>query len=124
MSKFAIRVEETLGRTLIVDAENLEEAIDQVSEAYKNCEIILTAEDFEDKDIHAAEWAKDGLVTKEDVSFYEHLYVSTRIDYLYRDACNYKKWNHVIVPGRYTEGQLVHRILNSCYIKLMLLLLH
>lgn len=31
--------------------------------------------------------------------------MNTKIEYLYRDADNYKTWNEVIVPGEITEDQ-------------------
>ena len=31
---------------------------------------------------------------------------NTRINYLYRDASNYKKYNEVIIPGTFTEEQI------------------
>lgn len=40
------------------------------------------------------------------VEYYDHLYKSTCIRYLYRDASNYKMPNEVIVPGRYTDEQI------------------
>ncbi len=29
--------------------------------------------------------------------------MNTRIDYLYRDAANYKLYGHVVIPGEITE---------------------
>ncbi len=31
---------------------------------------------------------------------------NTRISYLYRDACNYKQHNEVVVPGTFTQEQI------------------
>ena len=39
--KFAIRVEEVIGRTIIVEAEDLEEAVENVEEACNNDNIFL-----------------------------------------------------------------------------------
>ena len=36
---------------------------------------------------------------------------NTRINYLYRDASNYKKYNEVIIPGTFTEEQ-IHTIID------------
>lgn len=36
---------------------------------------------------------------------------NTRINYLYRDASNYKKHNEVIIPGTFTEEQ-IHTIID------------
>ena len=37
---------------------------------------------------------------------------NTKIEYLYRDADNYKKWNEVVIAGKVTEAQK-RVILNS-----------
>ena len=31
---------------------------------------------------------------------------NTQIDYLYRDACNYKNWNTVVIKGEITKEQI------------------
>lgn len=55
----------------------------------------------------AADWSKEGIIPKvNNVEHYDHLYKSTCIRYLYRDASNYKVPNKVIVPGRYTDEQI------------------
>lgn len=32
--------------------------------------------------------------------------MNTKMEYLYRDACNYKVWNCVILPGEITDQQI------------------
>lgn len=64
---YLVTIEETLSRTLKVKAESLEDAEEKVGDAYHNCEIILDAEDFVDKEITARE------TTNEDLSLYEEL---------------------------------------------------
>lgn len=73
--KFAIRVEEIIGRTIIVEAEDLEEAIERVEEAANNDEIFLDGiEDFVERIVKPSDNFKDGVVPDGvNVSFYEHL---------------------------------------------------
>lgn len=73
--KYAIRVEETIGKTIIVEADDLEEAIERVEEACNNDEIFLDGcEDFVERNVKPSEYFKNGIVPKEtDVSYYEHL---------------------------------------------------
>ena len=52
---YLVTIEETLSRTVKVKAESLEEAEEKVGVAYNNCEIILDADDFSDKEIIARE---------------------------------------------------------------------
>ena len=107
MAKFAIRITETLARTVIVDSDDLDEAIQKVGDAVSEDKIILTSDDYDEREIFPAAWSENGKVPEnKDVSFYEHLYVTTCIYYLYRDADNYKKLNKIIVPGRYTDDQV------------------
>ena len=47
MKKYKVAVTETLRRVLLVEAANELEARSRVSDAWRNSEIILTAEDFE-----------------------------------------------------------------------------
>jgi hypothetical protein len=73
--KFAIRVEEVIGRTIIVEAEDIEEAIERVEEACNNDEIFLDGiEDFVERNVYPSDNFKNGIVPDgRDVSFYEHL---------------------------------------------------
>lgn len=74
MSKYGISVREILKRTVIVEAENLEEAIQKVYEAVERDEIILDVDDYDDREIIPSEYWKDGKVPDgEDVSFYWHI---------------------------------------------------
>jgi len=47
--EFDITVIETLSRTVTVDAENYNEALEKVEEMYDNQEIILDSSDFKGK---------------------------------------------------------------------------
>ena len=51
MSKYGISVREILKRTVIVEAENIEEAIQKVEEAVERDEIILNVDDYDDREI-------------------------------------------------------------------------
>lgn len=74
MPKFGISVREILKRTVIVEAENLEEAIAKVENAVSRDEILLDADDYDERNISPSEYWKDGKIPEgEDVSFYSHL---------------------------------------------------
>lgn len=74
MSRYGISVREILKRTVIVEAENLEEAIQKVEDAVKRDEIILDVDDYDDREIVPSEYWCDGKVPEdEDVSFYWHI---------------------------------------------------
>ena len=48
MKKYTIEITETLTRLVIIEAENPDEAERLVREKYKNGEIVLDADDFQD----------------------------------------------------------------------------
>lgn len=74
MTRFGIKVEETLSRTVIVEAEDLDEAMEKVREAVKSSEIILDADDYVAREIEPCDNFVGGIVPNEaDVSFYWHL---------------------------------------------------
>ncbi len=74
MSRYGISVMEILKRTVIVEAENLEEAIQKVKEAVEREEIILDVDDYDDREIIPSEYFEDGKVPEgKDVSFYWHI---------------------------------------------------
>ncbi len=71
MSRYGISVREILKRTIIVEAENLEEAIQKVEKAVERDEIILDVDDYDDREIVPSEYFDGGKVPDgEDVSFY------------------------------------------------------
>lgn len=57
--KYVVRVTETLARTLIVDANSMEEAEDKVDRAYDDGEIILDYDDFDEYEVEARREATD-----------------------------------------------------------------
>lgn len=58
MSKYMVHIKETLARTVEIKAESIEDAIEKASEKWRDCEIILTADDFSEAEIQAE--SKDG----------------------------------------------------------------
>lgn len=44
--KYAVKIREVLERTVVVDTDNFDEAVETVSDAYSRSEVILDAEDF------------------------------------------------------------------------------
>ena len=77
MAKYAIIPKEILSRTVIVEAENVEEAIQKVEDAMDNGDISLDYHDdsFE-REVVPSEYFGDGTVEvgdDEDVSYYWHL---------------------------------------------------
>ena len=74
MSRYGISVKEILKRTVIVEADNLEEAIQKVEEAVERDEIILDVDDYDDREIVPSEYWENGEVPDgKDVSYYWHL---------------------------------------------------
>lgn len=74
MAQYGINVREILKRTVIVEAENLEEAIRKVEDAVECDEIILDADDYDDREIEpSGYWAGGKVPEDEDVSFYWHI---------------------------------------------------
>lgn len=78
--KYAIRVEEVIGRTVIVEADDLIEAIETVEAAASNGDLLLNgAEDFVERKVEPSDIFKDGIVPPDrDVSYYEHLNCSKK----------------------------------------------
>ena len=74
MSRFAISVREILKRTVIVEADNLEDAIKKVENARERDEILLDLDDYDGAEIAPSEYFNGGKVPDNvDVSFYWHL---------------------------------------------------
>lgn len=93
--KYAIRIEETLGRTVIVDADSIEVAIEHVENLANNDTINLDAEDFTSRDVFPSEIFTKGIVPEDrDVSFFEHY-----------NAYDYKASIKEIETGKYIIGE-------------------
>ena len=76
MSRYGISVREILKRTVIVEAENTEEAMQKVKEAVERDEIILDADDYDDREIEPSPYFGNGsgeVPEGEDVSSYWQL---------------------------------------------------
>lgn len=74
MSRYGICVKEILKRTVIVEADYLEEAIHKVEAAVERNEIILDADDYHEREIDPSGYWDDGKIPEwENVSFYWHL---------------------------------------------------
>ena len=75
MAKYAISVREILDRTVIVEADNSEEALEKVENAVNEEKIILNADDYNGRVIIPSTYFEDdGKVSEgEDVSYYWHL---------------------------------------------------
>lgn len=58
--KFVMKVTETLSRTVIVDANNKDDAISKVEQAYDNEQIVLDYKDYDGYEISAVRIACPG----------------------------------------------------------------
>ncbi len=71
MSKYGISVREILKRTVIVEAENVEDAVRKAEEAVERDEIILDVDDFDDREIVPSEYWEGGRIPDgEDINCY------------------------------------------------------
>ena len=75
MSKYAVQIKETLSRTVIADAASFLDAAAKVTSAYKNCDIVLDADDFDDREIGPSETLGDAPIAENDerLEYYEKL---------------------------------------------------
>lgn len=71
---YAIRVTETLARTIAVKAESLDKAIELVEDAYHNEEIVLDYNDYYESNIGTSPYyGDDGIMTEENATYYQKL---------------------------------------------------
>ena len=68
--KYLVRVTETLARTVIVEANSMDEAVDKVDRAYDDAQIVLDYNDFSEYELEAR-----GEATDNDYNFYDILEV-------------------------------------------------
>lgn len=76
MPRYGISVREILKRTVIVEADNIDAAIEKVEAAVNRDEIILDADDFDEREMIPSEYFGNGtgeIPIGEDVSYYYHL---------------------------------------------------
>ena len=71
MPRYGISVREILKRTVIVEAENVEKAVQKVEEAVERDEVLLDVDDYDDREIVPSEYWEGGRIPDgEDVSCY------------------------------------------------------
>lgn len=68
--KFVMKVTETLSRTVVVDANDQDDAISKVEQAYENGDIVLDYNDYDEYDISEVR-----IASPEDAKWYEELEV-------------------------------------------------
>ena len=66
--KYVVRIEETLAKHVIVEADNADDAVNIAEIAYQNGNIILEYDDFYDTYIR---WVR--VADKEDIKWYEEV---------------------------------------------------
>lgn len=66
--KYVVRIEETLAKHVIVEADNADDAVNIAEIAYQNGNIILEYDDFYDTDIR---WVR--VADKEYIKWYEEV---------------------------------------------------
>ena len=66
--KYVVRIEETLAKHVIVEADNADDAVNIAEIAYQNGNIILEYDDFYDTDIR---WVR--VADEEDIKWYEEV---------------------------------------------------
>ncbi len=76
MKQYAVKVQEVLARTVIVtvnDDEDFNRAVDIVEGAYNNCDIVLEADDFVEKEFIPSETFGTDPISEDDdrLSFFE-----------------------------------------------------
>ena len=74
MPVYGISVKEILKRTVIVEAENVEDAVRKAEEAVERDEVLLDVDDYDDREIVPSEYWEGGRIPDgEDVSCYWQL---------------------------------------------------
>lgn len=71
MARYGISIKEILKKTIIVEAENLEQAIYKTENAIEKGIIEFDFDDFDDREIEASKYWDNGKIPEdEDVSFF------------------------------------------------------
>ncbi len=74
MKRYGIEVKEILKRTVIVEADSCQEAIQKVEKVVSEDKILLEAEDFKEREINISDYWFSGEVPKgEDIGFFDYL---------------------------------------------------
>lgn len=72
---YAITVKEVLEKTVCVEADSLDEAIDKVETAYYDVQIILEPEDLSEREFVPSCYAEEnGIVPEEEIDEYKKYY--------------------------------------------------
>lgn len=61
MKTYAITIKETLSKTVLIKADNLDSAVERVEEAHKNGEVVLDYEDYDDVDVEPSPYWEDAI---------------------------------------------------------------
>lgn len=108
----AVRAEYPIGCTIVLLSMN-----DPYREMPSGMKGIVTAVD--DTGTVFANWENGStLGAVYGVDRIKRVFKNTRVNYLYRDACNYKTQNTVVVPGIISKEQ-IEKIINCCIDKEM-----
>lgn len=79
--KYAVRIEEILAKTVIVEANSLDDAILFVEDKYYDGEIMLDLDNFSDTNIGVPEWFPDGSVPSDiDTTIYENYTIKENVE--------------------------------------------
>lgn len=61
---YVVEVRETLSRSVLVEADSLDEGVQKINDSYHKGDIVLYAEDFVDSEINGISKASDKDVTR------------------------------------------------------------
>lgn len=61
MKTYTITIKETLSKTVLIKADNLDSAVERVEEAHKNGEVVLDYEDYDDVDVEPSPYWEDAI---------------------------------------------------------------
>lgn len=63
MNTYAIIIKETLCKTVLVCANNLDSAVERAEEAYRSGNVVLDYDDYDDVEVEPSPYWKDGVFT-------------------------------------------------------------
>lgn len=73
MARYAVRVTEILKKTVMVEADSFEEAVDKAEMAYDCGEIEVGFDDFYEKQIGVSEYFGEAPVSEEESKYYPQI---------------------------------------------------
>ena len=122
MKRYAIKVEETLKRTIIVNANDIDTALQFVENAVDREEIILDIDDFDRREISLSEYFSDGEIPDdEDVSHFYHLEIELfPLEFVGIDHCSRPVYKNgetlfVDVEPRKNKKPVICTVLNNVF---------